>query len=281
MNIKFDLIIANPPYGKRGTLATQLVSSIMNYANVCVFLCQPRSLEKKSIKIHVTDHVIIPNVFEDAGLVNLIIAQIQVKVVNNNQELFDKRAIQETDIEFWIKKYNEKKLAWRTIPHCASSPSKYRNIVETKKSFFIFGCMEMYNPITKDGNSTGYRYNVKKDPIVWAGEIDYKHPEKGVLKNGKDCYAFDCETEKAKENLISVYYEIPKNGFFSCLNLQRNEYSKEVVPAENEIPFIDWANLDKHPLWKESPEKAFIATLNEDEIGSKIVECYKQYKNCL
>ena len=270
-------IIANPPYGKRGTLATTIIKSFMKFAEECSVLCQPRSIEKNGVYEHVIKADIVDNIF-DAGLGKLAVSKIRNDYTEGKQVLYGKREIQETDITFQIRKFNESKVCWRTIPHCAGSPAKYRDLVESKKSFVFFGNFELGNAITAGGESTGYRYNVKKEPVVWAGTVDPKHPEKGVLKNGKDCYAWDCETERAKENFVAVYYDIPKTGFFSIRNTQTVEFWSGRETAFDFCPMIDWEHLDESPLWNMSKEKAFLAELIK-EGGQKIVLAYLKAKN--
>lgn len=276
--MSFDLIIANPPYGKRGTLATTTIKEFMKFAEECVVLCQPRSIEKSGVYEHVVKADIVSNIF-DAGLGKLAVSKIRNDYTEGKQVSYDKREMNEYDIEWWIKDFNKgKQNLWRTCAVWNRSPEKYKKIVEEKKSFFMFGCFELRNPITKDGNSTGYRYNVYKESVIWAGDVDPQHPDKGPLKNGKDCYAFDCESERAKNNFIAVYYDIPKEGFYSIRNLQKREYSSEQSYAKDVVPAIDWEHLDESPLWNISKEKAFLVELIK-EGGQKIVLAYLKAKN--
>ena len=275
--VMFTKVITNPPYGKRGTLATTLIKEFMKFAEECVVLCQPRSIEKPGVYEHVVKADIVDNIF-DAGLGKLAVSKIRSDYTEGKQVLYGKREMNEYDIEWWIREFNEGKVCWRTIPHVAVYPEKYKKIVEEKKSFFMFGCLEHSSPIPKAGNSIGYRYNVYKEPVVWAGEVDPQHPDKGPLKNGKECYAFDCESERAKNNFVAVYYDIPKEGFYSVRNLQRREYTKGMPKAESYVPAIDWEHLDESPLWQTSKEKAFLVELMK-EGGQKIVLAYLKAKN--
>lgn len=117
-----------------------------------------------------------------------------------------------------------------------------------------------------------------KEPVIWAGDVDPQHPDKGPLKNGKDCYAFDCESERAKNNFIAVYYDVPKEGFYSTRNLQKREYASGQSYAKDIVPAIDWEHLDESPLWNISKEKAFLVELIK-EGGQKIVLAYLKTKN--
>ena len=72
----FNKVIANPPYGKRGTLATTLIKELMRHAKEVVVLCQPRSIEKNGVYEHVVKADIVDNMF-DAGLGKLVVSKIR------------------------------------------------------------------------------------------------------------------------------------------------------------------------------------------------------------
>lgn len=132
-NMSFDLIIANPPYGKRGTLATTIIKSFMEFAEECIVLCQPRSIEKSGVYEHVVKADIVDNIF-DAGLGKLAVSKIRNDYTEGKKVLYGKRGMNEYDIEWWIRDFNRgRQNLWRTIPHCACSPEKYKKVVETKK----------------------------------------------------------------------------------------------------------------------------------------------------
>ena len=107
--MSFDLIIANPPYGKRGTLATTLIKEFMKFAEECIVLCQPRSIEKNGVYEHVVKADIVDNIF-DAGLGKLAVSKIRNDYTEGKQVLYGKREIQETDITFQIRKFNDSRL---------------------------------------------------------------------------------------------------------------------------------------------------------------------------
>ena len=149
----FTKIIANPPYGKKGTLATTLIKEFMKYSEECIVLCQPRSIEKNGVYEHVVKAGVVDNIF-DAGLGKLTVSKIRSDYTEGKQVLYGKREMNEYDIEWWIRGFNEGKVCWRTIPHVAVYPEKYKKIVEEKRSFFMFGCLEHSNPITKIGRAS-------------------------------------------------------------------------------------------------------------------------------
>lgn len=270
-NMSFDLIIANPPYGKRGTLATTIIKSFMKFAEECSVLCQPRSIEKTGVYEHVVKADIVDNIF-DAGLGKLAVSKIRNDYTEGKQVLYGKREIQETDITFQIRKFNDDRLNGIAVghSHCASNPVKYKELVASGK-LFLFGVFDMGH-VVQDPNKThglSVDLNFYRRELQWAGEVN---------KNGNDCYAFEFSSKKAKENFRDVFFDIPKVGFWSKLIEQADEYSKGMPKVESYVPFIDWEHLDESPLWNISKEKAFLVELIK-EGGQKIVLAYLKAKN--
>ena len=270
-NMSFDLIIANPPYGKRGTLATTIIKSFMKFAEECSVLCQPRSIEKTGVYEHVIKADIVDNIF-DAGLGKLAVSKIRNDYTEGKQVLYGKREIQETDITFQIRKFNDNRLngiaSTVTVPN--RNPVKYRELVASGK-LFLFGVFDMEHAVQDPNKTHGLSVdlNFYRRKLQWAGEVN---------KNGNDCYAFEFSSKKAKEKFRDVFFDIPKVGFWSKLIEQADEYSKGMPKVENYVPFIDWEHLDESSLWKISKEKAFLVELIK-ESGQKIVLAYLKAKN--
>ena len=270
-NMSFDLIIANPPYGKRGTLATTLIKEFMKFAEECIVLCQPRSIEKNGVYEHVVKADIVDNIF-DAGLGKLAVSKIRNGYTEGKQVLYGKREIQETDITFQVRKFNDSRLDRVAImySHCSINPVKYRDLVASGK-LFLFGVFDMGH-VVQDPNKThgsSVDLNFYRRDLQWASEVH---------RYGNDCYAFGFSSKKAKENFRDVFFDIPKVGFWSKLIEQAEEYSKGMPKAESYVPAIDWEHLDESPLWQTSKEKAFLVELIK-EGGQKIVLAYLKTKN--
>ncbi len=269
--MSFDLIIANPPYGKRGTLATTLIKKFMKFAEECSVLCQPRSIEKTGVYEHVVKADIVDNIF-DAGLGKLAVSKIRNDYTEGKQVLYGKREIQETDITFQIRKFNDgrpsKTVSIVVRPN--GKPTKCKELVASGK-LFLFGVFDMGH-VVQDPNKThglSVDLNFYRRELQWAGEVN---------KNGNACYAFEFSSKKAKENFRDVFFDIPKVGFWSKLIEQADEYSKGMPKVESYVPFIDWEHLDESPLWNISKEKAFLVELIK-EGGQKIVLAYLKAKN--
>ena len=264
-------VIANPPYRKRGTLATTIIKSFMKFAEECSVLCQPRSIEKNGVYEHVVKADVVDNIF-DAGLGKLTVSKIRNDYTEGKQVLYGKREIQETDITFQIRKFNDgrpsKTVSVVTVPN--RNPVKYKELVASGK-LFLFGVFDMGHAV-RDPNKThglSVDLNFYRRELQWAGEVN---------KNGNNCYAFEFSSKKAKENFRDVFFDIPKVGFWSKLIEQADEYSKGMPKVESYVPFIDWEHLDESPLWNISKEKAFLVELIK-EGGQKIVLAYLKAKN--
>ena len=267
----FTKVIANPPYGKRGTLATTLIKEFMKFAEECIVLCQPRSIEKNGVYEHVVKADIVDNIF-DAGLGKLVVSKIRNGYTEGKQVLYGKREIQETDITFQVRKFNDSRLDRVAImySHCSINPVKYRDLVASGK-LFLFGVFDMGHVVQDPNKTHGLSVDLnfyRRDP-QWSSEVH---------RYGNDCYAFEFSSKKAKENFRDVFFDIPKVGFWSKLIEQAEEYSKGVPKAESYVPAIDWEHLDESPLWQTSKEKAFLVELIK-EGGQKIVLAYLKTKN--
>ena len=86
--MKFDLIIANPPYGNGNSLVKQIIKKVVPLASTCVCLCPKNTYKDKTCWSFVKDINIVGNVFEDAKIESLSIATL-VKDCNNTRPLVD------------------------------------------------------------------------------------------------------------------------------------------------------------------------------------------------
>ena len=259
------LVIMNPPYGKRGTLSTTVIKSILPFVSEIVCLCQPRSIEKNGVYQHVVKVDIVDNTFE-AGLGDLAVSKIRNDYTEGKQVLYGKREICEDDIEYWIRDFNKgRENDVKDISHVSFNRQKYENLVESGK-LFMFGVFDLTHAVQDPNKTKGLSVdlNFYRRKLLWAGE---------VTKNGNDCYAFEFGTKRAKDNFRDVFFDTPKEGFFSVSIKQYREFRKGVTYASLFIPFIDWEHLDESPLWKESKENAFLVELIR-EGGQKIVIAY-------
>ena len=259
------LVVMNPPYGKRGTLSTTVIKSILPLVSEIVCLCQPRSIEKNGVYQHVVKVDIVDNTFE-AGLGDLAVSKIRNDYTEGKQVLYGKREICEDDIEYWIRDFNKgRENDVKDISHVSFNRQKYENLVESGK-LFMFGVFDLTHAVQDPNKTKGLSVdlNFYRRKLLWAGE---------VTKNGNDCYAFEFGTKRAKDNFRDVFFDTPKEGFFSVSIKQYREFRKGVTYASLFIPFIDWEHLDESPLWKESKENAFLVELIR-EGGQKIVIAY-------
>ena len=127
-NMPFDLIIANPPYGKQCKLAKPIIKKILEAAPIAVVLCETIGFTQDESIMHKVVHLEkIPNPFTDALIQNLAIAKLN-SAANNvefSREFFtldDKRY----QLVQAIKSYNKTHArSWENIA--------YFNTKETKK----------------------------------------------------------------------------------------------------------------------------------------------------
>lgn len=127
-NMSFDLVIANPPYGKQCSLAKPIIKKILEAAPIAVVLCETIGFTQDESIMHKVVHLEkIPNPFTDALIQNLAIAKLN-SAANNvefSREFFtldDKRY----QLVQAIKSYNKTHArSWENIA--------YFNTKETKK----------------------------------------------------------------------------------------------------------------------------------------------------
>lgn len=127
-NMPFDLIIANPPYGKQCKLAKPIIKKILEAAPIAVVLCETIGFTQDESIMHKVVHLEkIPNPFTDALIQNLAIAKLNIAAnnVEFSREFFtldDKRY----QLVQAIKSYNKTHArSWENIA--------YFNTKETKK----------------------------------------------------------------------------------------------------------------------------------------------------
>ena len=127
-NMPFDLVIANPPFGKQCNLAKPIIKKILEAAPITVVLCETIGFTQDENIMHKVVHLEkIPNPFTDALIQNLAIAKLN-SAANNvefSREFFtldDKRY----QLVQAIKSYNKTHArSWENIA--------YFNTKETKK----------------------------------------------------------------------------------------------------------------------------------------------------
>lgn len=127
-NMSFDLIIANPPYGKQCKLAKPIIKKTLEAAPIAVVLCETIGFTQDESIMHKVVHLEkIPNPFTDALIQNLAIAKLNsaANTVEFSREFFtldDKRY----QLVQAIKSYNKTHArSWENIA--------YFNTKETKK----------------------------------------------------------------------------------------------------------------------------------------------------
>ena len=281
-------IIMNPPYGKRGTLATTVLKDLLKKCKK-VFddrkidvhitsLNQVRSSEKEGVIEYLEkDYKLTNGEGFDAGLNSLIVGSYNIR--NNGPYtkgyLLDKRNICDSDLEYWIKEGNKNLPEMTTIAHCNRSPKKYKSLVESGK-LFLWGVFDLSHLVQDPEKTHGLSVdlNYYKRSLVWAGEVN---------KNGNDCYAFEFTSKKAKDNFRDCFFENPKNGFWSVIISQKDSYRKGVTNAINFVPNIDWENISEKPLWNTNKEQTMLNVLKDTwgEIGQKIEDLYKSERKRL
>lgn len=125
--MSFDLIIANPPYGKQCSLAKPIIKKVLEAAPIAIVLCETIGFtQDENIMCKVVHLEKTPNPFTDALIQNLAIAKLD-RAANNaefSREFFtldDKRY----QLVQAIKSYNKTHTrSWENIAYFNTKESK-------------------------------------------------------------------------------------------------------------------------------------------------------------
>jgi hypothetical protein len=123
----FDLIIANPPYGKQCSLAKPIIKKILEAAPIAVVLCETIGFTQDEGIMHKISHLEkIPNPFTDALIQNLAIAKLE-RAANNVE--FSRESFTLDDKRYQlaqaIKSYNKTHTrSWENIAYFNTKESK-------------------------------------------------------------------------------------------------------------------------------------------------------------
>ena len=82
LNMSFDLIIANPPFGLNNSIAKKIIPAVLSQTKDLVVLVPKNTYKSKACLNHVKKISIVDNVFEDAAAQNLSIALLNKDYTN-------------------------------------------------------------------------------------------------------------------------------------------------------------------------------------------------------
>lgn len=280
-NVKFDYVIANPPYGKCSRLVKKILVTICN-AIQCeniISLNPPVGFEdcRNNLKdIYNLTPEEIKQAFPDAGLSSLSIGTLDTTREYDNNILIDlqhKIAAQE-DAIYWVEQYNKGSnlLVEAVLNRNPTEESKEK--INSKK-YFLYGVWDLVGSsiLTADRNCLVVNLNYDRKQLVWAGEVN---------KNGNDVYAFYLGSEQARNNFRDIFFANPTKGLFKMLRENSSELKQSRKGMWDMLIVLKgshtWETINNHPLWSIDKDAAVCSVLNENDDGKHIVDIYNRWK---
>lgn len=230
----FDLVIANPPYGKIGsTIVNEIIENVdfKQYINLL-----PANDYKRVSPLwqHVYNIQVINKGFSDAS-VTTHIAEIKKEKENISKDIFE------------ISSYSDKQL-YKYFPlnlfkiHESIDNPIYKPKLETFKDIDIKKCLfidkrvisNKHLPYSK--NVLSYKWNMntitKEEVLKTSAKSEQK------LGNAGDFILVEFATEKEKNNIVKFLYSEEGFKFFHKLALSMNKDS--YISPKYYLPKVNW-----------------------------------------
>ena len=236
--MRYDVIIANPPYGKIGNEITKAVVDNIDYGVFVNLL--PANDYRRNKKDALWQYVDIRSMrpvqggFKDAAVTTMMCK------VNKN------RAYYISETEFEIENYTDKSLKKYFYEntrrkHYAITDAGFPSFeqfekTEIEKSFYIGHRDPNHRHLPYSQNSITTQYNmnaITKEQVI-AQSSEYRHNQGYV----GDFHLIIFNTEKEKQNLVNFVYS--KDGFrfmsklFTALNIDSS------IAVDKYMPKVDW-----------------------------------------
>lgn len=249
VNMSFDLIIANPPYGIHNNVAKKIMRTVLKTVKDSIWLVPKNTYKDKELWKRVKDIRLVENCFADANVQNLSIANLDCTFCNT--ESFEnlklsKRQIQVKDA---ILNYNTShKTTSFYIPYAGGKESKIIKDVlnieskETLKEAFLSGklfFMTQWTPsngVHSSDESEDIQANLKNN-MDWNKKGLPMHAfyfEKAVQKTNFSKWWYSCNSNQRDKKL-----RIGLTNFI--LSILRDARSANGGGFDEFFPNLDWS----------------------------------------
>ena len=226
INDKFDLVIANPPYGYQNCLARKIIKECLDISDTNIFLCPLKSFDFIEHNIISLDKV-SADVFDDAKIRELSICEFSRKTFN--EEITLESLIMKNNTSFYlIKAFNLTKNKLN-IKNCVRST--YANNYQDDCLFLITTWTPL-DGVHVDDSAKDIQHNIYKKQLDWT-----------KLDSVDKVIIFNSVVEK--DNFTYWWYSNPKSGladfiisFINKLAINTCDVFTMVLPA------IDWSRTD-------------------------------------
>ena len=230
--MKFDLIIANPPYGN-GAEITDIIRKNVEFKEYVNLLPASEYKSVSNLWQYQSDLIIIPNAFSDASVTTSVAKIFKNKVNNMSEEDFEVYTFKNNSLRKYLKKNLQIKDAVIDL------------YIRDKKIDDIFSNYD----ITKTAHLGGktvlpkthrcitYRYNIDE----WSKEqfIQGEHKKNYVAKDGAlQGFLLPFNTSNEKHNFVKfIYSELGRQFIlYAVYSLNKDSYKTPGLY----VPKVDW-----------------------------------------
>ena len=225
----FDLIIANPPYGKIGT---QILQGLQTLAPQVVALEQSADIKRDKL-FQCIDNISGPySCFEDAKVIVYAFSLRSKKVHSMEWESWSADYRYDKDVAPFYKKNFAREEPWKY--HCWESEEEWRRLFKEDKTFLL----------TLRTVSDGVHSGEDALDVYWNKKHICKFTPGGrttggfssVDKQGKyAAQGYEFETKEEKENIINWWYN-SKMASKLCWGLKKQSFGRGYLPR------VDWSH---------------------------------------
>lgn len=236
--MSFDLIIANPPYGKNSSLSKKIVNTLLENkaAKELIVIAPWRTFEEKLE--HIKDWKNIPNVFEDAAIKGLAIATLNQKPVKVYKSFTELLLIKKLNQLYKaIQEFNVKSTCKYNIEAFDRKLTDVDFEAYSKRNIFLFTIRCANNRVHILDSAKDCQFNLLHKPLkdVAPGfhDMTITFETKQELQNFTDWWYKEPGTgEAAQKTLIYNLFEI-----IVCMtgSSAGTKWYREVLPA------LDWS----------------------------------------
>lgn len=241
INMSFDLIIANPPFGVKNKLAKKVFDMFKETPSV--FLCQPQTFTKY------VDYIsgfwqVDRHMFTDASLSDLCIVKTGKKTFDSFAEMVLNADPKLRDLWFACKNYNKihGQYDWTSVR--SWYPSLLDPSFDESKRFY-FTVRTANNRVHKQNTCKDYKHNFDNVPARDLSNWHYANlPNKQLADICNDSW-ITFKTRAEFENFRDWWYREPgkeaKTFINKLLDLHEKVYGMS-FGANCVLPHIDWSH---------------------------------------
>lgn len=238
MQLDFDIVIANVPYGAIGANITKTVVDNVAY-NEYINLLPANDYKRNDthdLFNYQSDMVAISNGFEDAAVTTHLARVHKVKVNNLTADEFERSQYLDRSLDKYFEETYKRPTDFKVV----YKPSlEYFNTVDIDKSIYIAKRDVVNKHLAYSKTCNAYRWNVLED-ISKQEVLDNNAKSEQALGNAGDFILIVFDTVIKKKNLVNFLYSDIGFKFIAKVFASMNKDSY-ISPAYY-LPKVDYNN---------------------------------------